>query len=183
MPKAGISLTNLKRYLKQRPEEELISEISELFAKFDNVKDYYTAKLSPGNQKQILQKYKAIIEKEFFPPRGFGKARLSVARKAVSDYKKVTPSKEDLADIMVFYVEMGVKFTNAYGDIDEAFYCSMESMYEQAIRYIREQGLQKQFMERCTNIVENTFGIGWGFYDTLNELYNEYLVQYDNDEG
>lgn len=56
----------------------------------------------------------------------------------------------------------------------------MESMYEQAIRYICEQGLEKQFLERCAEIVENTSGIGWGFNDTLNELYNEYLVQYDN---
>ena len=89
-------------------------------------------------------------------------------------------SKEDLADIMLFYVEMGVKFTNAYGDIDEAFYCSMESMYEQAIKYICEQGLQEQFISRCAKIVEDTDGIGWGFNDTLYALYNEYLGQYDN---
>jgi hypothetical protein len=56
--------------------------------------------------------------------------RGSVARKAVSDYKKVSASKFGLADVMLYYVEMGVQFTNAYGDIDEAFYNSMESMYE-----------------------------------------------------
>ncbi|HUU41746.1 MAG TPA: DUF6155 family protein [Desulfatiglandales bacterium] len=172
----GISLTNLKRYLKHRSEEELINEISELFAKFENVKDYYSAKLSPGNRDQILQKYKAIIEREFFPARGFGKARLSTARKAISDYKKVATSKEDLADIMLFYVEMGAEFTTTYGDINEAFYCSMESMYEQAIRYICEQGLQEQFIDRCAKIVEDTSGVGWGFYDTLDELYNEYTL-------
>jgi hypothetical protein len=42
-----------------------------------------------------LEKYKAIIKKEFFPARGFGEARLSVARKAVMDYKKLSNSPKD----------------------------------------------------------------------------------------
>ena len=98
-----ISLKNLKEYLKQRSNEELINEISGLFTKFEYVKDYYQAKLGQ-NDAQVLQKYKDIIEDEFFPTRGFGKARLSVARKAISDYQKMSPSSEGLADIMIFFV-------------------------------------------------------------------------------
>ena len=39
----------------------------------------------------------------------------------------------DTIDIMLFYIEQGVKFTLAYGDINEAFYSSMEGMYEKAL--------------------------------------------------
>jgi hypothetical protein len=59
-------------------------------------KEYYQLKLA-GNEgdAQVLEKYKAIIKKEFFPARGFGEARLSVARKAVMDYKKLSNSPKD----------------------------------------------------------------------------------------
>lgn len=176
----AISLTNLKLYLKQRSQEELINEISELFTKFENVKDYYSAKVNPKSQGEILKKYKEIIKKEFFPSRGFGKLRLSVVKKAISDYKKVvaTSSREGLADIMLFYVEMGTEFINDYGDIKESFYASMEGIYEQALRYIYEQGLQDQFGNRCRKIVVDTEGIGYGFHDNLGELYHQYLQKF-----
>ena len=167
-----ISLKNLKEYLKQRSKEELINEISGLFTKFEYVKDYYQTKLGQ-NDVQVLQKYKDIIEDEFFPTRGFGKARLSVARKAVSDYQKVSGSKESLADIMIFFVEMGVQYTNSYGDINESFYNSMESMYARAIKFITEHKLQKMFESHCRKIVEDTVNIGWGFHDGLSNLYYE----------
>lgn len=76
----------------------------------------------------VLQKYKTIIEYDFFPV-SEGKnppARLSAAKKAITEYRKLTSSEVNIADIMVFYVETGVRFTNEYGDIDEAFYISME---------------------------------------------------------
>ena len=169
-----ISLKNLKAYLKQRSKEELINEISNLFTKFEYVKDYYQAKLGHSNN-QVLQKYKDIIKDEFFPTRGFGKTRLSIARKAISDYQKVSGSKESLADIMLFFVEMGVQFTNAYGDINAAFYNSMESMYERAIKFIADQGIQDMFKTRCIKIVEDTSGIGWGFHDGLSAIYYKYF--------
>ena len=167
-----ISLKNLKEYLKQRSKEDLINEISGLFTRFEYVKDYYQAKLGQ-NDAQVLQKYKDIIKGEFFPTRGFGKARLSVARKAISDYQKMSPTSEGLADIMIFFVEMGVKFTNAYGDINEPFYNSMESMYERAIKFITDHGIQDMFKTRCIKIVEDTVNIGWGFHDGLSNLYYE----------
>lgn len=111
------SLTTLKQYLKNRFKEELIGDISELFQKFDMVKDYYQIQLSPQAEKQVSAKYKKIIENEFFPTRGIGKGRLSVARKAVIEYKKIAENPVEVADIMLFYVEQGVQYTNTYGDI------------------------------------------------------------------
>ena len=57
----------------------------------------------------------------FFPKRGF-KLRLKDARKVISDFKKLEPDPESLADVMLYYVECGVRFTNDFGDIDEPFY-------------------------------------------------------------
>ncbi|HEX7636087.1 MAG TPA: DUF6155 family protein [Noviherbaspirillum sp.] len=108
----SISIKTLKQYLIQRTKEELIDEIADLFSRFDMVKDYYQEKSGVEDGGKILEKYKSQITHEFFPARGFGKARLSVARKAVIDFRKVSKSKTELADLMLRYVEMGVRFTN-----------------------------------------------------------------------
>jgi hypothetical protein len=125
----------------------------------------------------VAEKYKSIIKHEFFPVRGFGRAQLSVARKAVSDYRKVSASKFGVADVMLYYVEAGVQFTNTYGDIDEAFYNSMESMYERAVKHIVQHRMQGQFEERCRKIVADTSEIGWGFHDGLSYIYEEHFKE------
>jgi hypothetical protein len=167
------SLRDLKRYLNNSSKEQLVNDISELFKRFNSVKDYYQIQLSPQEDTQISAKYKKIIENEFFPARGIGKAKLSVARKAVTEYKKISKTPASVADMMLFYVEQGVKFTNSYGDIDEPFYNSMESMYENAMECIAKFELQDVFKARCRKIVEDTSGIGWGFHDALGEIYSE----------
>jgi hypothetical protein len=170
-----MKLTDLKQYLGTRSREQWIADIGEMFSKIDAVKDYYRSKLNLGYSAEVSEKYKSVIKHEFFPERGFGQARLSVARKAVSDYQKVSASKFGVADMMLYYVEVGVQFTNTYGDIDESFYNSMESMYERAVKYIGRHGLQGQFGERCRRIVTGTSGMGWGFHDGLSDIYGEHF--------
>src|SRR5437868_3125372 len=172
-----MKLKDLRQYLGTSSREQLIAEIGEMFSKIDAVKDYYQSELNLGYSAEVSEKYKSVIKHEFFPARGFGRARLSVARKAVSDYKKVTASKFGAADMMLYYVEVGVQFTNTYGDIDEAFYNSMESMYERAVEYIVRHGMRGQFEERCRRIVTDTADIGWGFHDGLSYIYEEHFKE------
>ena len=171
-----MNISELKRKLKSKTQKELIDDIAILYKSFDVVKEYYQVQLS-GDDESVLQKYKEIIEHEFFPisERKDPPARLSVARKAITDYKKLTGSDVNIADIMVYYVETGVRFTNEYGDIDEAFYISMESMYEKALKFIVDKKLTDIFNERLLAIVNDTDGIGWGFHDQLEYLYFHYI--------
>jgi hypothetical protein len=163
----------LNQYLKNFSKDELIREILELSKTFGSVKDYYQIKLSPQKELLISEKYKKIIQNEFFPTRGIGKARLSVAKKAIVDFIKVSETPTSVVDIMLFYVEQGVKFTNAYGDINEPFYESMEKMYEVAVECMSKHKIKEAFKERCRKIVEDTSDMGWGFYDNLEQLYRD----------
>lgn len=173
------SLTELRQYLKVRSQAELVEEIVELFRRMPAVKDYYQAKLTPQAESQVLDKYQKIIRDEFFPDRGLGKGRLSIARQAVNDYKRVAVHPASVADIMLFYVEQGVKFTTEYGDIDDPFYHSMESMYKKALAWIVKYGLDDGFKRRCRRIVTDTSEMGWGFHDVLTDLYEETFARAD----
>ena len=170
-----ISVRDLQVYLKQRTHDELVNDIATLFKRFDAVKDYYQLQLDETSSKAITDRYKAVIRQEFFPERGFGKANLSVARKAITDCRKLVTSHQEMADLMLYYVEMGVEFTRTYGDIDEPFYNSMENMYKRAAEFISQHNMRDQFEPRCQKIVRNTSGMGWGFHDGLNAIYDEYF--------
>ncbi len=163
----------LKKYLQQFTKEQLIEQINELHKKYKDVRDYYAFCLNPDEEK-TLKKYKAIIYESFYPKRGF-KLSLSQARKSISDFKKLSPSTEHVADAMVYFVECGVLFTNDYGDIDEQFYNSMEGMFEDACIFIQKNGIKSLFKERCKKIVDNTSNIGWGFHDYLSDAYYQFF--------
>lgn len=76
---------------------------------------------------------------------------------------------------MLHYVEMSVRFTNEYGDIDEPFYNSMESMYGSALKLIAEDEMKEKFQHRCDKIVTDTRGIGWVVHDVLSDMSMTHL--------
>ena len=173
MPK--LTLTQLKKHLKNKSVDEFVEEVGELYKKFPDVQDYYKNDLTKSGKTEVVRKYNKIIENEFFPARGMGRLNLAVARKAVNDFKKISTSSFDIANIMIFYVENGVEFTNEYGDISESFYSSIECMFESALKFIRATEQEEEFYACCKKIVDDTSGIGWGFHDTLSDTFAEYL--------
>ncbi len=170
-----MKITELKKHLKESTKEQLIKDIADLFKKNEFVKDYYLSKYGDDNSQSIIPKYKKIIEHEFFPINGDGKARLSVAKKAITDFKKICDDKALIAELMLFYVENGVNYTLCYGDINEQFYLSMESMYEQVLDLITDHNLVNIFKDRCRKIVKDTEDMGWGFHDQLGDIYCNYI--------
>jgi len=178
-----LSLTELKKRLSVKTNAELIEEIALLYKNFPNIKEYYQSTLL-GDDSTILEKYKEIVRSEFLM-RGnrFPKMRLSVARKAVTDFKKISSSAQSIVDIMLAYVEAGVSCTNEFGDIDEPFYNSMESMYETALKYVVKEHLFGEFYDRLIAIVDDTRGIGWGFHDQLAYLFETYEAMVEKPEA
>ncbi|WP_027360579.1 DUF6155 family protein [Desulforegula conservatrix] len=170
-----MKISDLKRNLKEATKEDLIKDIVDLFNKNPFVREFYSMKFCNDSSLSILIKHKDIIENEFFPKRGHGKCRLSVAKKAITEFKKLSEDKKSIADLMIFYVEMGVQFTDNYGDIDEPFYLSMESMYGRALKFIVDNNLIDDFNVRCLKIVNDTKDMGWGFHDQLYETYYSHI--------
>ena len=102
-------------------------------------------------------------------------------KKAISDFKKLGVSDDNLADLMLFYVETGVEFTNDFGDINESFYSSLEKTYEQALNLMRKNGLLEKFADRAEKIMSDTSDIGWGFHDYITQVYFEFYGDYLED--
>jgi hypothetical protein len=169
-----LKLTDLKRQLKQYDQKELIGFIAELYKQNNDIQHYLSV-MFLGDEviHELQEKAEKEIEDEFFPDKGFGKMRLVKAKKAISDFKKLTNDHERTVDLMLFYVEIGTEFTNTYGDIDERFYDSMNSMYFKVIDECeKDENLFRELQDRLHAVVVDSDGTGWGYHDGLKAAYH-----------
>jgi len=171
------SKKDLTKFLNDLSKEELIKEFEKLYQKFKEVKTFYDIELS-GDTTAIVNDVKKKIKNEYMPDKGYGKARSSVAKKLVDDFAKVSIYPKDLVEVNLYRVEMAVGFTKAYGDIDEPFYTSAENAFEKTLKLMVQHKLQDDFKERCLKVIDKTEWFGWGFYDQLKYLYEEYIGEY-----
>jgi len=162
---------DLKKELAEYDKKMLIGLISELYNKNKSVKEYLDYYLNP-DEKASLKAYREKVREAFYPKRGFG-FKLALGKKAISDFRKLKPSVDSLIDLMLYYVECGVEFTNDYGDINENYYLSLERAYRDSLDLIDRHSLRDTFKDRALQIVYDSENIGWGFHDTLGDFYYE----------
>ena len=178
-----ITNAQLKKFLQDLDRDEYIYLITEIAQACPQAREFLTMKFADNeNINEVLEKYKQKIADEFFPTRGYGRLNLREAKKAISDFKKICSEKSMIIDIMLFYVENCVKFTDSYGDIDAPFYNSAYSVYNQVIKEINsnDRELYDIFANRLKLAAENACH-GWGFYDDMTALYYEivWLDEYE----
>ncbi|MFA6403176.1 MAG: DUF6155 family protein [Salinivirgaceae bacterium] len=166
-----MSKRELKKELESINKKKLIDLISDLYDINKSVKEYLDYYLKP-NEKETLIIFKTKVREAFYPKRGFG-FKIAIGKKAISDFRKLKPSEESLIDLLICYVESGVEFTNDFGDINEGFYSSLESVYHEAMKLIDKYGLHDNYKIRANEILKETENIGWGFHDTLSDFYYE----------
>ena len=81
---------------------------------------------------------------------------------------------KSIADLMLYYVECGVEFTNLYGDIDERFYSSLESMFADFVNLLNSMendAFYRRQAKRIQAVFADTRSIGWGFADEMARIY------------
>ena len=169
----------INKELNKLDKDKLVKLICELYKKNKSVKDFFDYYFQP-DEKGLFEKYRDKVFEAFYPKRGFH-LKLKDAKQAISEFKKFEPTPKYLADLMLFYVECGVKFTNDYGDIDENFYNSIANMYEDALKLMKKKSLLEIFIQRTDKVVTDTRGIGWGFHDELGDINFEYHADYRDD--
>lgn len=172
-----LTKTALNKHLKQLSHDQLVDLVKACFGVSKDMERVLAVKiLGDEAVESIFQEYRKKVEQEFFPERGHGKLGLKAAKNAISEFGKLTDDVKRSLELKLIYVENGIRFILAYEDIDERFYNSMASMYADTINQVNEDEtgeLFEEFEERLETIVMNTKGIGWGFYETLAEIYGQ----------
>lgn len=116
----------------------------------------------------------------FYSKKQYGDLKLSVGKKAISDFKKLGISNEYVAKLMLFYVETGVEFTIDFGDIDEAFYNSIRGNFDKALKLLKKENLLEKYEDLSKQINKDAGGFGWGFNDEINHIFYIFMVNINN---
>ena len=144
--------------------------MKDLYEASSDNRDFLHARFqAEENTGDALEKYRRKIVEQFFPQRGFGKLKLAEARKAIRDYRKATGNLTGTIDLMLVYVENGTEFTQQFGDINESFYNSLESVLNELVQLLVGEGrdFYPGFRERLQRLATRGDGIGWGYGDAL----------------
>lgn len=149
------------KFLKTLSEKELIKELQALYSKFEPVRQYYQLELSQDTT-VVVREYRQKIKKEYFPNRGYGAARSGVSRKIILDFKKISVHAKDVIELWLYRTEMMLEFSIAYGDMEEAFYNSLTSGFEQACKLIQSECLHQEFKTYCQELIAKSYNLGWG---------------------
>jgi len=176
-----MGLTELKRELRKLDKDMLIGLISDLYKKEKSVKQLLDFYVNP-NEKELFEEYRHKVIVAFYPEHGY-EINLKKGRQTISDFGKYSPSPHLLADLMLVYVETGVSFTNDFGDMNESFYSSLESMYVRALKLMRKERILELFADRAKRVIEDTRDVGWGFHDYLADVYYGYFTDEINDSN
>lgn len=179
-----IKIPELKKKLNEYDQKELIQLVIELFKSSKDVQSILSVKfLGQEATEELYNKAKTAVEGGFYTKRGEPTLRLAEAKKAIANFEKLSGDKVKTLDLMLYYVELGVGFTNSFGDIDYTFYNSMVSMYDKVTsQCASEETYYNLFVERVKSVLDETGDIGWGFQDALAESYYNMMGYADEDE-
>jgi hypothetical protein len=121
-----------------------------------------------------LQPYKIELERWLFPALERGQDfSIGKAKKVLSDYRKACGDSEGMAELCVYYCEQVRAFLGSCGVDDEAYYLALESVFSQALGYIRvlPEASQSVYLVRLQPLLEASYDYGWGVYECLLEAW------------
>ena len=175
-----MKMTELKKALNQLDKSELISLICTAYKNADFVQRQVDILLRKDDaERELLGDFKEYIREAFFDM----DLSLRTAKGYISEFKKLCGNKEYHADLMLYYVECGVDFTNEYGDIDERFYNSVILMFSDFAKllYTLPEKFYSYIKPKIERVHEGAQDIGWGFTDGMNEIYSEIRGNFGDD--
>jgi len=103
---SDLKWSDLKKSLQKSDEKELINIIRDLYRYSEDNRRYLLARCIDREEAAgIMEEYREIIKNEFFPKKGYGELRYSVAEKAISDYSEASGDFTGKMELMLTYVE------------------------------------------------------------------------------
>ena len=173
-PKKKATWSDVKTAISSFERPALLALIADLYTFSPENRDFLHARFSLGGD--VLKPYKKVIEEALFPDViANDDVEIAVAKKAIANYGKAVGDPKGMLELMVYFVECGAAFSLDVGYGDDDFFASMERMYEKAtiLLLTLDDATIDEYRDRFEKLVKSTRDIGWGFHDTLSEIFYE----------
>ncbi len=169
---------SIKALLKDlEPDElrEVIVELCKLSPQNKQFLELYVQGSSEADLHAILEDAKKKLHACFYGRSQLPKLDLQGARKAVTEYAKLLKDYPHLvAELKLYYVEVGTSVTEQYGDMYEGFYNSLVSMFASFCKDVTKQtDWYGHFEKRLRALQSVTSQMGWGYGDAIEDLVEQ----------
>lgn len=174
------SWSDVKTKLGDFDRAGLLGLVQDLYAASKENQAFLNARLGLGDDP--LKPYKATIERWLWPDVYKNQDySVSKAKKAISDYKKAIGQPEGLAELMGFYCEQALGFSNDVGLDDAVYYDALVRMFEQALKVVMAmpEAQRESFLDQLEDIRADGQGFGWGVGDDFNALWRQAGLEID----
>ena len=171
---ARASFSPIKKALAKHDRQALVALVGELYALSAQNRDFLDARFAESDS--ALQRYKKIIHHALYPDvMSSDPVSFRDAKKAIADYRKALGEASGVAELIVYAVECGNQFTCDFGDIDGPFYDSLIRMFDSAAKVVSalEPEVAEPFIARLGTIVKRASGTGWGYFDSIADIFAE----------
>jgi len=168
------SWENARSSLKGYDRDGLLQLIGDMYQLSPENRNFLQARLmpDPDRTKPFKKRLRAALN-----PDAVGKENydLAMAKRAIREFSQASSDPEAIADLMIYAVECGNRFTLNCGDIDEDFYDGLIKIYAAAIKKVLQlpmdaRGIHRKRLEK---IMQSSDGIGWGYHDGLCDHFDK----------
>lgn len=173
----NMSKTSLKKLLLQLDRDQLTEVILDLYEARKDAREYLEYFISP-DENAMLEKYKAIILKEFSPSKGRPRARTSVCKKAIKEFAALHPSPRLIAELRLHFIECSTRYAHAMRSwVKDSVRKCRTTIFEDTLKYIYTNGLLDETMPRIEEILDNSRKLRGTIKDDLQYVFDDFVEQ------
>ena len=167
---------DIRKKLSKVTERDLLALVGDLYQLSPKNRSFLESRFLPSEA--TLDKYKAAIRQHLCPAyfdminmRPYFK--IKAAKDVIAEYKKATGDAWGVLELMVYYAEVACAYAKKHGDLFNAYYSSVISVYKNALTYLQKQELSQAlpYIERLQKLPALVRSIGWGFPDTMQKFF------------
>ena len=175
-----MKITDFRKYLQSLSKEEMEDELINLVKSYRDVKEYFSLKVNPEGGEEIFLKYKGNIKNQFFTKKFYGNPNFREIRGYYLAFKKISKNIEYLIELMLYTVELAMKYLDEVGCWEERFYTSICKILEEAFIVIQKNKFGEKYVDRCRKIVESSRSKDYGIYDLMyDDFYHYFGIELD----
>lgn len=166
-----MSSAAIKKELNRLDKDQIIDLVLDIYKKSKTAKLHLDFFANP-DERSLLETYRQRIIQAFPSIRG-KKIKIKKAKEAIVEFKKLGCSADLVADLMFFYVEYCIHFSNRSGYVTKAFLSSVASGYATAILHIDNDELRLSFKDRAFQVLRIQLHADSEFIETLTLIYKK----------
>lgn len=169
-----MKIKDLKDELKGLSNKQKDDLILDLFKNLKDVKAFLTIKYWEWAKEILFEEVKGKIKKEFDLKYINSRWRFSVAKKYISDYKKVSEDVNWTIKLYIFYLNILLDFMDEvwiWEQVADSFY----NTFSQTVKLINSWWFWKEFIEDMNNISHRAQN-HWWWVDAVSDLLEDILL-------